>query len=128
MDLGFRFSRFLVGLPQFFVRAVVTGDGFLGLVRLNIVVSRGKGLAQFLCRSCASGVSCWALDSFRRFLFERHEVKFFVELARLGRLHDYRGRFRTKCVIKWILPSGTPPLLPSPPGGRPPCQPKKQKK
>jgi hypothetical protein len=27
----FRLSRFPVGLPQFFVRAVVTGDYFVGL-------------------------------------------------------------------------------------------------
>ena len=55
MDLGFRLSRFLVGLPQFFVRAVVTGDGFLGLWQLNFFVSRGKGLRNFCVGVALSG-------------------------------------------------------------------------
>jgi hypothetical protein len=62
----FRLSGFPVGLPQFFVRAVVTGDYFVGLVRLNLLfVSRwacatfvsefrfrcipSVGLSQFFC-------------------------------------------------------------------------------
>ena len=36
---GFGLSRFPVGLPQFFVRAVVKGGDSVGLARLNFFVS-----------------------------------------------------------------------------------------
>jgi hypothetical protein len=39
--VGFGLSEFPVGLPQFFVRAMMTGDGFVGLSRLNFFFALG---------------------------------------------------------------------------------------
>ena len=60
--VGFGLSRFPVGLPHFFVRAVVTGDDFLGLWQLNFFVSRGKGLRNFCVGVALPGspVGLWA--------------------------------------------------------------------
>ena len=52
----------------------MTGDDFVGLARLNFFVSRWA-CAIFVSELRASGVSWWAFDSCRSFLFERHERK-----------------------------------------------------
>ena len=60
----FRLSRFPVGLPQFYVRSVVTGDYFVGLARLNLLfVSRWACTASVL-EFCFRGLPSVRLSQF----------------------------------------------------------------
>ena len=72
---------FPAGLSQLFVRAVVTGNFFVGLARQIVCVLRWARAA--FCWSSAFGVFFWALACC--FLFERwrQEKLRFVELAQL---------------------------------------------
>ena len=76
---------FFVGLMEIcclafavFVRAVVTGDDFVGLARLNYFVSRWAW-ATFVSEFRFRGI----LLGFRSFLLERHGGELFVALAPL---------------------------------------------
>ena len=77
----FQLSGFPVGLPQFFVRAVVTGDYFCWDRAIEFVVCFVLGLRNFCVGVSLPGSPiCWA---FAVFLLERHGGKFFVELEPL---------------------------------------------